>query len=59
MELPEVPREEAEVGVREQPDDQRRPELYPEPDLEKEHMREFKPRFYTKIRRRRWRRKLC
>ena len=34
MELPEVPREEAEVGVREQPEDQRRPELYPEPDLD-------------------------
>ena len=34
MELPEVPREEAQVGVREQPEDQRRPELYREPDLD-------------------------
>ena len=34
MELPEVPREEAQVGVREQPEDQRRPELHPEPDLD-------------------------
>ena len=32
--LPKVPREEAEVGVREQPEDQRRPEFYPEPDLD-------------------------
>ena len=33
-ELPEIPNEEAEVGVREQPEDQRRQELYPEPDLD-------------------------
>ena len=33
-ELPEIPRKESEVGVREQPEDQRRPELYPEPDLD-------------------------
>ena len=31
--LPKVPREEGDVGVREQPEDQRRPELYPESDL--------------------------
>ena len=72
MELPEGQREEAEVGVREQPEDQRRQELFPEPDLdipilpedpevkllkEKEYMREFKPRFNKKTRRRRWQRK--
>ena len=34
MELLEVPKEEAEVGVRELPEDQGRPELYPEPDLD-------------------------
>ena len=28
MNLPEIQIEEAEVGVREQPEDQRRPELY-------------------------------
>ena len=33
-ELPEIPIEEAEVGVRKQPEDQRRPELYPKPDLD-------------------------
>ena len=33
MELPEVPREETEVGAREQPDEQGRHELCPEPDL--------------------------
>ena len=33
-ELPEVPRDEVEVGVIKQPEDQRRPELYPEPDLD-------------------------
>ena len=32
-ELPEVPREETEVRTREQPEDQGRPELHPEPDL--------------------------
>ena len=32
--LPEVSREETEVGVREQPEEQGRHELYPEPDLE-------------------------
>ena len=30
--VPEIPREEAEVGVREQPTGPKRPELYPEPD---------------------------
>ena len=33
-ELPEVPREETEVGAREQPEEQGRHELHPEPDLE-------------------------
>ena len=32
-ELQEVTREEVEVGVREQPEDQKRPELYPEPEV--------------------------
>ena len=34
MEVPEIPREEAEEGVKEQTEDQRKPELYPEPDLD-------------------------
>ena len=34
MELLEIPIKEAEVGVREQPGDHRRQELYPEPDLD-------------------------
>ena len=69
-EIPEVPREETEVGAREQPEDQGRPELYPEPDLgipiipedpeviaEREGVhKEFRLRFITKTRRRRWRR---
>ena len=33
-ELPEVPRDETEVGAREQPEDQGRPEIHPEPDLD-------------------------
>ena len=33
-ELPELPIEEVEVGIREQPEDQSRPELYHEPDLD-------------------------
>ena len=34
MELLEVPREETEVGAREQPEEQERHEVLPEPDLE-------------------------
>ena len=34
MELLEIPMEEAEAGVREQTEEQRRQELYPEPDLD-------------------------
>ena len=34
MVLQEIQIEEAEVGMREQPEDQRRPELYPEPDID-------------------------
>ena len=33
-ELPDIPREETEVGTREQPEDQGRHELHPEPTLE-------------------------
>ena len=33
-ELPEIPTEEVEVGVGEQPEDQKRPELDPGPDLD-------------------------
>ena len=33
-ELPEIPIEEVEVGVRKQPEDQRGPKLYPEPELD-------------------------
>ena len=33
-ELLQISIEEAEVGLREQPEDQRRPELYPKPDLD-------------------------
>ena len=32
--LPQVPREETKVGAREQPEEQGRHELHPEPDLE-------------------------
>ena len=65
-ELPEIPIEEAEVGVREQPENQRRPKLYPEPDLdililpedpEEIAEREFNPISNTKTRRRRLQRK--
>ena len=34
MELPEILMEEVEVRVREQPEDQRKQELYPAPDLD-------------------------
>ena len=34
MELAEILFKKVEVGVREQPEDQRRQELYPEPDLD-------------------------
>ena len=33
-ELQEIPNKESKVGVRGQPEDQRRQELYPEPDLD-------------------------
>ena len=66
-ELPEIPREETEAETREQPEDQGRHELHPEPTLnipmitdypevklkEKEDTREFKLRSNTKTRR--WR----
>ena len=65
-ELPEIPIEEAEVGVRKQPEDQRRQELYLEPDLDIHILpedpeaiaeREFNPRSSTKTRRWRLQRK--
>ena len=70
-ELPEVPREERKVGAREQPEDQGRHELHPEPTLDitiiiedpeviaerEEYTREFNLRSNTKTRRQRWRRK--
>ena len=34
MELPKVPREETQVGARDQPEEQGRHELHPEPDLD-------------------------
>ena len=66
-ELPEKPKEETEAKTREQPEDQGRHELHPEPTLnipmitdypevklkEKEDTREFKLRSNTKTRR--WR----
>ena len=43
-----IPTEETEVGVREQPEDQRRPELYPEPDLDIPTLPEDQEKEYTK-----------
>ena len=62
----EVPREETEVGAREQPEKQGKHELRPEPDLEipvipedPERMKEYRLRSIMKTRRGRPGRKKC
>ena len=69
-ELPEKPKEETEAKTREQPEDQGRHELHPEPTLdipmipedpelivEREGVHEIKLRSNSKTRSRRWRKK--